>query len=126
MNLKTLEDNFFQFSAWFSDEKDVSPNTLRAYEETFRAFLRFLRAKGRDEVDHQAIRAYIAEVYAGLRKSSLSRKISAIRVFFRFLKKKGHARENPAALMKSPKAEKRLSKLYTVTICFHFLDTLNA
>ncbi len=124
MNLAILEEKSSQFSQYLTDERDVSPHTKRAYEGDIADFLRFLKANGRDEVDHQAIRAYIAEVYPALRKSSLSRKISAIRVFFRFLKKKGYVRENPAALIKSPKVEKRLPKFYTVDEMFHFLDTL--
>src|SRR5208337_3776007 len=76
------------------------------------------------EVDHQAIRAYVAERYGGLKKSSLSRKISSVRVFFKFLKKKGLVLDNPAALIRNPRAEKRLPKFYTVDEMFHFLDTL--
>jgi integrase/recombinase XerC len=124
MNLKTLGGFSSQFSRFLTVEKDVSPHTLRAYEGDIREFLRFLEANGYDEVDLQAIRAYVAGIYAGLRKSSLSRKISSIKVFFKFLKKKGHIKDNPAALVRSPRAEKHLPKFYTVDEMFHFLDTL--
>ena len=124
MDLKTLRGFSSLFSRYLSLEKDVSPHTLRAYEGDIRDFLRFLEANGHDEVDLQAIRAYVAGIYAGLRKSSLSRKISSIKVFFKFLKKKGHILDNPAALIRSPRAEKRLPKFYTVDEMFHFLDTL--
>ena len=112
------------FSRYLSDEKGVSSHTMRAYIGDLRDFLRFLGESGCTEVDHQAIRAYIADIYGGLKKSSLSRKISTIRVFFKFLKKKGHIAENPALLVKSPRTEKRLPKFYTVDEMFHFLDTL--
>jgi len=124
MDLKTLRGFSSQFSRYLSVEKDVSPHTLRAYEGDIRDFLRFLEDKGYDEVDLQAIRAYVAGIYAGLRKSSLSRKISSIKVFFKFLKKKGLILDNPAALLRCPRAEKRLPKFYTVDEMFHFLDTL--
>ncbi len=124
MDLKTLRGLVPLFSRYLSVEKDVSPHTLRAYEGDLRAFLRFLEANGRDEVDIEAIRAYVAGIYAGLRKSSLSRKISSIKVFFKFLKKKGFVPDNPAALLRCPRAEKRLPKFYTVDEMFHFLDTL--
>ncbi len=112
------------FSSYLSDEKGVSAHTMRAYIGDLRDFLRFLGDTGCTEVDHQAIRAYIADIYGGLKKSSLSRKVSSIKVFFKFLKKKGHIAENPALLMKSPRTEKRLPKFYTVDEMFHFLDTL--
>ncbi len=124
MDLKTLGGLSSQFSRFLTVEKDVSPHTLRAYEGDIRDFLRFLEANGYDEVDLQAIRAYVAGIYAGLRKSSLSRKISSIKVFFKFLKKKGLILDNPAALIRSPRAEKHLPKFYTVDEMFHFLDTL--
>ena len=124
MDLKTLRGFSSQFSRYLSVEKDVSPHTLRAYEGDIRDFLRFLEDNGHDEVDLQAIRAYVAGIYAGLRKSSLSRKISSIKVFFKFLKKKGHIKDNPAALIRGPRAEKRLPKFYTVDEMFYFLDTL--
>ncbi len=124
MDLKTLRGNSSQFSRYLTIEKDVSPHTLRAYEGDIGGFLRFLEANGHDEVDLSAIRAYVASIYGGLRKSSLSRKISSIKVFFKFLKKKGLVADNPAALIRSPRAEKRLPKFYTVDEMFHFLDTL--
>jgi integrase/recombinase XerC len=124
MDLKTWENFSLQFSLYLSTEKDVSPNTKRAYEEDLRGFLRFLGENGSEKVDHHTIRAYIAEIYGGLKKSSLSRKVSSIRVFFKFLKKKGYIEDNPAALIKSPRIGKHLPKFYTVDEMFHFLDTL--
>ena len=59
-----------------------------------------------------------------MKKSSLSRKVSSIKVFFKFLKKKGHIEENPATLIRNPRIEKHLPKFYTVNEMFHFLDTL--
>ena len=124
MDVKTLGEVSRQFSRYLSTEKAVSPHTRRAYEGDIREFLRFLEESGYGEVDHQAIRAYVAERYGGLKKSSLSRKISSVRVFFKFLKKKGQLKDNPAALIRNPRAEKRLPKFYTVDEMFHFLDTL--
>jgi integrase/recombinase XerC len=124
MDVKALGEVSRQFSRYLSSEKAVSPHTRRAYEGDIREFIRFLEENRYGEVDHQAIRTYVAERYGGLKKSSLSRKISSIRVFFKFLKKKGHVKDNPAALIRNPRAEKRLPKFYTVDEMFHFLDTL--
>jgi len=124
MNPKAMRDLSKAFYRYLSTEKDVSPNTRRAYEGDIRHFLAFIEKNQYEQVDQKAIRAYVSEIYGGLKKSSLSRKISSIKVFFKFLKKKGHIKENPAALIKNPRIEKHLPKFYTVDEMFHFLDTL--
>jgi integrase/recombinase XerC len=124
MDLQTMRTFLPVFSRYLSDEKGVSPHTMRAYMGDLRDFLRFLESSGCGDVDHQAIRAYIADVYGGLKRASLSRKVSSIKVFFKYLKKKGHIRENPALLVKIPRGEKHIPRFYTVDEMFHFLDTL--
>jgi integrase/recombinase XerC len=124
MNPKTMGLLSREFYRYLSTEKDVSSNTLKAYRGDITEFLGFLDRNGYEEVDQAAIRAYVADRYGDLQKSSLSRKISSIKVFFKFLKKKGHIRENPAVLIRNPRLEKKLPKFYTVDEMFHFLDTL--
>jgi integrase/recombinase XerC len=124
MNSATIGQLSKEFYRYLSTEKDVSANTKRAYEGDIEEFLRFLKKDDYPEVDQQAIRAFVAEIYGNLKKSSLSRKISSIKVFFKFLKKKGYLEENPAVLIKNPRIEKKLPKFYSVDEMFHFLDTL--
>ncbi|OPY71107.1 MAG: Tyrosine recombinase XerC [Syntrophorhabdaceae bacterium PtaU1.Bin034] len=124
MDTKDLGDFADEFYHYLVTQKDASPNTMRAYEGDIRNFLSYLKKNRIDEVDHKVIRAYVAELYGGLKKSSLSRKVSSIKVFFKFLKKKGYIKENPASLIKNPRIEKKLPKFYTVDEIFHFLDTL--
>lgn len=124
MNPEALREFSKDFYRYLFTEKDVSPHTQRAYEGDIEGFLAFLEKNHCGEVDLKAIRAYVGEIYGGLKKSSLSRKVSSIKVFFKFLKKKGYIGENPAALVRNPRIEKRLPKFYTVDEMFHFLDTL--
>ena len=119
--LREMSKDFYRY---LSTEKDVALNTQRAYEGDIKEFLAFLDRSKPDTVDQKVIRAYIAEIYSDLKKSSLSRKISSIKVFFKFLKKKGYIEENPAVLIRNPRIEKHLPKFYTVDEMFHFLDTL--
>jgi integrase/recombinase XerC len=119
--LREMSKDFYRY---LSTEKDVALNTQRAYEGDIKELLAFLDRSKPDTVDQKVIRAYIAEIYSDLKKSSLSRKISSIKVFFKFLKKKGFIEENPAVLIRNPRIEKHLPKFYTVDEMFHFLDTL--
>jgi integrase/recombinase XerC len=113
-----------EFYKYLKVEKGVAFNTERAYKGDIEDFVAFIEKSTYDVVDHHAIRAYIVSIYKDLKKSSLSRKVSSIKVFFRFMKKKGYIEENTALVIKNPKAEKHLPKFYTIDEMFHFLDYL--
>jgi integrase/recombinase XerC len=119
--VRLLSKEFFKY---LKVEKGVAFNTERAYKGDIEDFVDFIEKSQYDVVDHHAIRAYIVSIYKGLKKSSLSRKVSSIKVFFRFMKKKGYIEENTALVIKNPKAEKHLPKFYTIDEMFHFLDYL--
>jgi integrase/recombinase XerC len=113
-----------EFYKYLSNEKGVAFNTERAYKGDIDDFVSFIEKSSYEVVDHHAIRAYIVSIYKGLKKSSLSRKVSSIKVFFRFLKKKGYVEENTALVIRNPRIEKHLPKFYTIDEMFHFLDYL--
>ena len=113
-----------EFYKYLETEKGASFNTKRAYKGDIEDFIKFVQERAHETVDHNTIRAYIVATYKGLKKSSLSRKISAIKVFFKFMKRKGYIDQNTALIVKSPKIEKHLPKFYTIDEMFHFLDFL--
>ncbi|NLW35180.1 tyrosine recombinase XerC [Syntrophorhabdus aromaticivorans] len=124
MDRNTLRVVSREFYKYLDTEKGAPHNTKRAYKGDVEDFIAFVEKSSFDVVDHHAIRAYIVGIYKNLKKSSLSRKISSIKVFFRFMKKKGYIEENTALVIKNPKIEKHLPKFYTVDEMFHFLDFL--
>lgn len=113
-----------EFYKYLDAEKGAALNTQRAYKGDVEDFVEFVERSSFETVDHRAIRAYIVSIYKELKKSSLARKVSSIKVFFRFMKKKGYIDENTALVIKNPKAEKHLPKFYTIDEMFHFLDFL--
>ncbi|HOT42434.1 MAG TPA: site-specific integrase, partial [Syntrophorhabdaceae bacterium] len=121
MNIRQVAQEFYRY---LDTEKGVLPNTKRAYMSDIEFFIDFIEKNRYKVLDHHAIRAYIVSVYKNLKKSSLSRKISSIKVFFKFLKKKGYIHENTALIIKNPRIEKHLPKFYTIDEMFHFLDYL--
>jgi len=92
----------------------MSPHTCAAYRRDLSQFLGFLeKERGGDvevaSVDKTRIRRYLAALASGhYRKSSLSRKLTAARSFFRYLCSTGRLPVNPASGIASPKKEKRL------------------
>ena len=114
------------FYRYLANEKGASPHTMRAYKGDLGDFMTFVAKSSATEIDHKLIRAYIVTIYNGLKKSSLARKVASIRAYFKFLKRKGHLKDNPALLIKNPRVEKQLPKFYTVDEMFLFLDGLPA
>ena len=124
MDKKAIKVVAKEFYKYLEMEKGAAFNTERAYKSDIEDFLKFIETSAVEEIDHNTIRAYIVHIYKDLKKSSLSRKISAIKVFFKFMKKKGYIDENTALVIKNPRIEKHLPKFYTIDEMFHFLDFL--
>lgn len=102
-----------QFTAYLQTERDVSPHTLAAYRSDLSQLLTFAvhergEAVSAQDVDHLLLRRYLAGLSKSTRKSSIGRKLAAIRSFFRFLLRRGGIAKNPAELIATPKKEQRL------------------
>lgn len=102
-----------RFSAYLQIERAVSPHTLSAYCSDLARFSTFAaNEKGEsvsaEDIDHLLIRRYLATLSKNTRKSSIGRKLAAIRSFFRFLLRRGDISKNPAELVATPKKELRL------------------
>jgi integrase/recombinase XerC len=95
--------------------RQLSPNTVAAYRRDLYAFAGFLDRyfNGADwtweGVDRLALRAFLAELSRrGLARRSITRKLSAVRSFFRHLHREDIVEANPARAVRSPKIEKTL------------------
>jgi len=96
-------------------ERDVSPNTVRAYRRDLEDFVAFLgRYYGGAEwtwqgVDRIAMRGYLGHLSKrGLGKRSMARTLSAVRSFYRYLHRNEVVDTNPARTVGAPKLEKYL------------------
>jgi integrase/recombinase XerC len=108
-----------QFIRYLAAERNVSVHTITAYRSDLEQFREFVgRERGADAgpaaVDHLLIRRYMALLLRDHRKSSIGRKLAALRAFFKYLLRQGAVAKNPAELVATPKKEKRLP--YHLTI----------
>ncbi|GBC60163.1 tyrosine recombinase XerC [Desulfonema ishimotonii] len=118
-----------------SFEKAYSESTCRAYRQNLKELADFISGN-RDaaddgpvrlrHADSRIIRQYVASLHLRNRKSSVARKIAAIRSFFRFLIRRGIAEENPAEALVLPRQEKRIPAWLTVDDMFRLLDAIPA
>src|SRR5262249_39771413 len=111
-------------------EKNVSPHTLRNYISDLRQFEDYLdrRAKEHDEkavaiedVSVPLVRAFLASLAKQNKKSSIGRKLAALKGFYRYLLREKRIKEDPLALVATPKQEKPLPKFLSVDDVFRLL-----
>jgi tyrosine recombinase XerC len=94
--------------------RGASPNTLRAYAADLRELARWAGARGCEPgtLAYRDLRAYAAALSEqGLKRSTVSRKLAAVRSFHDHLVRYGSAAQNPAQLLPTPKREARLPRV---------------
>ena len=76
------------------------------------------------QIDGIRIRSYLGFLHRRNKKTTIARKLSAIRSFFRFLVKRGLISENPAELILTPKQDKTIPVYLSVDEMFRLLDSI--
>ena len=103
-------------------ERAVSAHTLRAYRKDLEEFSRYVESEAAT-IDVIDIRGFIAsQIQKGLNKTTVNRRLSSIRSFFRFLYREGYVKKNPSKLVSSPKISKLLPKFLSVDDIFTLME----
>jgi integrase/recombinase XerC len=114
-------------------EKGYAENTLRAYRHDLVEFCRYAAGEGQggdrrtvacEAVDPLVIRGYLAWLHGRNVKRTIARKLSALRVFFAFLRKHGLVIDNPAEQVLTPKQPKTLPSYLAVDDILRLLDSI--
>lgn len=121
-----------QFIHYLSVEKNASPHTCRCYRRDLESFQDFLKNSGIqaegnileiEKVDRNAIRKYLSFLHRKNKKSSIARKISALRSFFKYLVREQLIPTNPAKTVSTPKVEKILPTTLSVDEAFRLMES---
>jgi integrase/recombinase XerC len=111
----TQHPDVVAFLTHLEKERNVSPNTLKAYGRDCAEFVAFLgdyyggASWTWQGVDRLAMRGFLGRLNKrGLSKKSVARSLAAVRGFYKFLGTNEQVDTNPARAVGTPKAEKYL------------------
>ena len=105
-----LED----FKTYLSVEKNFSDHTLSAYSSDIVSYILWLDNASCTEVDFNKLREYLHFIQRfDYKKTTIARKVAAIRTFYKFLFRERYIDTNPAISLSAPKRPKSLPKFLT-------------
>ncbi|MBF0386802.1 MAG: tyrosine recombinase XerC [Candidatus Omnitrophica bacterium] len=119
-----MNKNIEAFLKHMEVEKNYSVHTILNYRLDLEEFFTFLGHDRVAEVEYPTLRRFLAELRSHeLRPRSVSRKLSALRSFFRYLQREGFIAKNPAALIVTPKLDKVLPHFMTEDDTLKLVDS---
>jgi tyrosine recombinase XerC len=105
-----------EFLAFLKHEKNASPHTVAAYGRDLRAVAAYLKERQVrwDRAGGVVLRGYLAELHEKKRKkTTIGRKLAALRSFFDYGVRTGRVAENPAKMLATPRPDKRVPAFLT-------------
>lgn len=108
---KNSKNNLEGFKAYILVERNFSQHTAKAYCADVLDFLIWLDEETCEDVSFQKIREYLHFIQKfQYKKTTLARKISSLRTFYKYLFREKKVDSNPASNLNSPKRPKNLPK----------------
>lgn len=109
-----MKDVLNKFVIYLKDERNYSDYTITNYSidiEEFYVFLKKENITRLQDVDYKVLRKYLNYMTENkYSNKTISRKLSSLRTFFKYLVKKEIINDNPMILISNPKEEKKLPK----------------
>jgi integrase/recombinase XerC len=103
-----------EFISYIEIERNYSQHTVGSYRADLLDFRKFLIRLNSSqppigEIDHLAIRSYLADLQERqLSRSTVLRKLSTLRSFFRYLSRRGYLDTDPTSALATPKVRRKL------------------
>ena len=99
-------ENVHKFLDYLKYEKGFSDYTIKSYETDLREFYDFALE---DKIDIELVRKYLRKLYENKYSNrSISRKVSTLKSYFKYLESEGIIKDNFMRLISNPKIEKTL------------------
>jgi tyrosine recombinase XerD len=113
-------DHIHQFINYLKVERNYSQHTVDSYNRDLSDFMKFLSDENKnspsiESIDHLSIRSYLADLQSRqLSRTTVVRRLSSIRSFFKYLCKRGHLESDPTSTLSSPKVQRKLPNFLEV------------
>jgi len=114
-----LDKYLQQFKQYIAVERNLSEQTVDAYLRDLLQFYDFFRSVGEvtpednwlKNIDLLVLRQYLAQLHKSCSRTSIARKISTLKGFFRFLVREGVLETSPVDGLSTPRREQYLPKV---------------
>ncbi|MFN1833808.1 tyrosine recombinase XerC [Balneola sp. MJW-20] len=132
--LKAMKVLIEKYLKYLEIEKNASEHTIIAYNNDLLSFYNHLCENQSDSelppelesISRLDIRLWLADLSdKDMAKSTISRKVAALRSFFKYCFKRGYIYKNPAHLLVVPKKQKTLPKTATAEDLERMLDNVS-
>jgi len=120
-----MDREIAEFLAYLRHEKNASPHTVDAYGRDLREVAAYLKEREVrwDKAGNVVLRGYLAELHEKKRKkSTVGRKLAALRSFYDFCVRTKRTAENPAKILATPRQDKRVPSFLTEDETADLLD----
>jgi integrase/recombinase XerC len=113
-----MEEALAEFLRHLALERNASEHTVKSYREDLTQALGFLTDKlgttASDRLTTRVLRAYLAWLHEqGYAKTTIARRVAAVRSWCRFLCRQGMLKTNPAEGLRGPRQDKKLPNFLT-------------
>jgi integrase/recombinase XerC len=121
-----------KYLQYMQSVRNSSPHTIVNYGKDLEQFMAYLSPPGAQppplgKITHLIIREFVGHLHEqALEKSSIARKLAALRSFFKYCARVGMIKENPARLVPTPKLPKRIPSVLSAEEMNDFLNGLGA
>ena len=121
-----LDQQIDAFAQYLADERRSSARTVETYIRDLRSFRDYIRDQGLPadarKLDIVALRGFLSTLFGSNQASTMKKKVSSIRSFFKFLLKRQIIDQNPASGLRSPKIAKSLPRFLSVDQAFRVME----
>ncbi len=121
-----MKKSIKKFRRWLEIEKGYSEHTIDAYNRDLQGFfLNLEKSLPLSAIESGHIRSFVVSLHGKNNSATVGRKLSALRTFFRYLKRQNLIKHDPVAGIIGPKIGRSIPVFLTVDEVFSLLETPN-